>query len=209
MGSEPRTVDAASCFEEYPESAVRERHAQVRRSLHRYPRSVSVRSHRAASSIRLEPWSERDQPLLQQLLGVPEMTEHVGGPESAEKIAERQARYQVPGSRQYRIVVDGEDAGWVGYWEREWLGEKVWETGWSVLPGFQGRGVASEATRQLIDIAQAERTLRYVHAYPSLDNAPSNAICRKVGFELMGDYEFEYPKGNFMRCNDWRYDLLA
>ena len=137
------------------------------------------------------------------------MTDHVGGPESADKIADRQARYQVPGSRQYRIVVDGEDAGWVGYWEREWLGEKVWETGWSVLPGFQGRGVASEATRKLIEIARTETTLRYVHAYPSVDNAPSNAICRKVGFELMGDYEFEYPKGNFMRCNDWRYDLLG
>lgn len=137
------------------------------------------------------------------------MTEHVGGPESADKIAERQARYQVPGSRQYRIVVDGEDAGWVGYWEREWLGEKVWETGWSVLPGFQGRGVASEATSQLVEIAQTERTLRYLHAYPSVENAPSNAICRKVGFELMGDYEFEYPKGNIMRCNDWRYDLLG
>jgi RimJ/RimL family protein N-acetyltransferase len=137
------------------------------------------------------------------------MTEHVGGPESAEKIAERQARYQVPGSRQYKIVVDGEDAGWVGFWEREWLGEKVWETGWSVLPGFQGRGVASEATRKLIEIARTETTLRYVHAYPSVDNAPSNAICRKVGFELMGDYEFEYPKGNVMRCNDWRYDLLG
>jgi RimJ/RimL family protein N-acetyltransferase len=170
---------------------------------------VSIRSERAGPSIRLAPWSERDQPLLQQLLGVPEMTEHVGGPESAEKIAERQARYQVPGSRQYRIVINGEDAGWVGYWEREWLGDKVWETGWSVLPGFQGRGVASEATRQLIEIARAERTLRYVHAYPSLDNAPSNAICRKVGFELMGDHEFEYPKGNLMRCNDWRYDLFA
>jgi RimJ/RimL family protein N-acetyltransferase len=170
---------------------------------------VSVRSDRAEPSIQLESWSEQDQPLLQQLLGVPEMTEHVGGPEGADKIAERQARYQVPGSRQYRIVVDGEDAGWVGYWEREWLGEKVWETGWSVLPGFQGRGVASEATRRLIEIARAERTLRHVHAYPSVDNAPSNAICRKVGFELMGDYEFEYPKGNFMRRNDWRYDLLA
>jgi RimJ/RimL family protein N-acetyltransferase len=106
------------------------------------------------------------------------MTEHVGGPESAEKIAERQARYQVPGSRHYRIVVDGEDAGWVGYWEREWLGEKVWETGWSVLPGFQGRGVASEATRQLIEIARDERTLRYVHAYPSLDNRRTRSVAR-------------------------------
>ena len=170
---------------------------------------MTVRSDLSARSVRLEPWSERDESLLQHLLGAPEMTEHIGGPESAEKLAERQARYQVPGSRQYKVVVDDEGAGWVGYWEREWLGEHVWETGWSVLPRFQGRGVATEATRLLIDIARAERTLRYMHAYPSVDNAPSNTICRKVGFELMGDYEFEYPKGNIMRCNDWRYDLLG
>jgi RimJ/RimL family protein N-acetyltransferase len=159
--------------------------------------------------VRLEPWGRGDRPLLQRLLGDPEMTRHVGGPETPAKLAERQGRYQVPGSRQYRIVVDGEPAGWVGYWERDWLGQKVWETGWSVLPRFQGRGVATEATRQLMDIARAERTLRYVHAYPSVDNAASNAICRKAGFELLGDHEFEYPKGHLMRCNDWRFDLFG
>jgi len=48
-----------------------------------------------------------------------------------------------------------------------------------------------------------------VHACPSIDNSPSNAICRRLGFELMGDYEFEYPKGHFMRCNDWRFALFT
>ena len=27
--------------------------------------------------------------------------------------------------------------------------------------------------------------------------------------KLLGDSEFEYPKGHFMRCNDWRLDLLG
>ena len=170
---------------------------------------MAVHGEPDAPPVRLEPWGEGDLPLLRRLLGDPEMTRHVGGPESAEKLAERQGRYEVDGSRQYRIVVDGEGAGWVGYWEREWLGEKVWETGWSVLPRFQGRGVATEATRQLMEIARAERALRSVHAYPSVDNAPSNAICRKVGFELLGEYEFEYPKGHVMSCNDWRFELFA
>jgi RimJ/RimL family protein N-acetyltransferase len=159
--------------------------------------------------VRIEPWGEGDGALLQELLGDPEMTAHIGGPETAEKLTERQAGYQVPGSRQYKILVDGDDAGWVGYWKREWRGEHVFEMGWSVVPRFQGRGVASTATRQLIDIARAERTLRYVHAYPSIENSPSNAICRRLGFELMGEYEFEYPKGHFMRCNDWRFDLFT
>jgi regulator of RNase E activity RraB len=46
-------------------------------------------------------------------------------------------------------------------------------------------------------------------AFPSLDNAPSNAICVKLGFELIEACEFEFPKGHFMNCNDWRLDLLG
>ncbi|MBV9363250.1 MAG: hypothetical protein JO039_11040 [Solirubrobacterales bacterium] len=41
------------------------------------------------------------------------------------------------------------------------------------------------------------------------DNAPSNAICRKLGFELLEASEFEFSKGHAMTCNDWRLDLRA
>jgi RimJ/RimL family protein N-acetyltransferase len=40
-------------------------------------------------------------------------------------------------------------------------------------------------------------------------NAPSNAICQKLGFTLVEECEFEFPVGNLMRCNDWRLDLDA
>src|SRR5918999_1048878 len=108
------------------------------------------------------------------------MMGHLGGPESPEKIAERQARYEVPGSLQFKIVDDatGEDVGWVGYWEREWRGQDVYETGWSVVPEAQGRGIAAAATRVLLERARADGDRRYVHAFPAVDNAPSNAICR-------------------------------
>lgn len=65
------------------------------------------------------------------------------------------------------------------------------------------------ATAQLIDVARAERQRRFVHASPSVHNAPSNEICRKLGFTMLGECEFEYPPGHFMRCNDWRLDLFA
>ena len=61
----------------------------------------------------------------------------------------------------------------------------------------------------MIAVARAEKRLRFVHAYPSVDNAPSNGICRKLGFTLLEECEFEYPKGSLMRCNDWRLDLFA
>ena len=163
----------------------------------------------------IEPWGDGDLPLLEQLMGDPAMTEHLGGPENEEKLVERQARYEgIAGTgtgRMFKIVDEatGEAAGSVGYWEKGWRDQQVYEIGWSVLPEFQGRGIASAATAQAIEAARAERKYRYLHAFPSVENLPSNGICRKLGFSLLEEWEFEYPKGNFMRCNDWRLDLLA
>ncbi|HEX6541553.1 MAG TPA: GNAT family N-acetyltransferase [Ktedonobacterales bacterium] len=164
-------------------------------------------------SVRIEPWGKGDLPLLEKLMGDPAMMEHLGGPESHEKILDRQARYEQftdPGSTQMFKIVDvatGEGVGSVGYWERTWRGEEVYEIGWSVLPAFQGRGIASTATAQAIARARTAGKHRFLHAFPSVDNPPSNAVCRKLGFTLIGECEFEYPQGHFMRCNDWRLDL--
>jgi RimJ/RimL family protein N-acetyltransferase len=169
------------------------------------------------SEIRLEPWAEGDLPLLERLMGDPAMTEHLGGPEPPEKIVERQGRYErLPDTgtgRMFKIVdsESGEAVGSVGYWERPEGDDTVYETGWSVLPEFQGRGIATTATAQVIELTKAERKHQFLHAYPSVENHASNAICRKLGFELVGIDEYEYPKdsGNIMRCNDFRLDLFA
>jgi RimJ/RimL family protein N-acetyltransferase len=132
--------------------------------------------------VRIEPWGEGDLPLLEKVLGDSAMTEHLGGPESREKIAERQTRYErIADSgtgRMSKIVnaTTGEAVGSVGYWERSWRGAQVNEIGWSVLPAFQGRGIAGAATAQAIAMARSEKKHRFLHAFPSVDNAPSNAI---------------------------------
>ena len=108
------------------------------------------------------------------------------------------------------VIVAGptrEPAGSVGYWPRDWQGVRVWEAGWSVLPGFQGRGIASLSTGMCVDVAAGEGRFALLHAFPAVGNAPSNAVCRRVGFELRGEVEIEYPKGHPMRCNDWELDL--
>ena len=162
--------------------------------------------------LRLEPWEGGDLPLLRKLVGDPVMMEHLGGPESDEKIVERQARYertQSPDGRMFKIVdtASGEPMGSVGYWERSWRDEEIYEIGWAVLPAYQGRGIASVATALAIDRARADGKHRFLHAFPSVDNPPSNAICARLGFTLLEETEFEYPKGHFMQCNDWRLDL--
>jgi len=161
--------------------------------------------------IRLEPWGEDDLPLVERLMGDPAMTEHLGGPESPEKLAVRQARYARPGSGMFRVVdvETGDAVGSVGFWEREWRGQQVYEIGWSVLPEFQRRGIAGRATEQAIELAKEDGKHRFMHAFPSVDNPPSNAICRKLGFTFLEACDFEFPPGNPLRCNDWRLDLRA
>ena len=163
------------------------------------------------TDVRIVPWGDGDLALLQKLVGDPAMMEHLGGPESPEKIADRQARYELADSGMFKIVDEatGEGVGSVGYWERTWRDEQVYEVGWSVIPAAQGRGIARRATALVIAAAAAERRHRFVHAFPSVANAPSNAICRALGFTLLGDGEFEYPPGHLMRCNDWRLELAA
>jgi len=166
------------------------------------------------SCVRIEPWGADDLPLLEKTVGNPEVMAHLGGSVSAEKIAERQVRHMQSNSsagRMFKIVnaATGEAVGSVGYWEREWQGEQVYEAGWMVIPAFQGRGIASAATAQAIATARSDGKHRFLHAFPSVDNPPSNAVCRKLGFTLIGACDFEYPPGAMMRCNDWRLDLFA
>lgn len=160
--------------------------------------------------VTLRPYAERDFWLLERLLGDPAMMTHLGGPESPEALASRHARYlaQDPETGAlFTVLVDGAEAGWVGYWESSWGGDAAWECGWHVLPEFQGRGVATSATRFLLEHARARAAHRFMHAFPSVGNVASNAVCRRLGFTLLGEAEVEYPKGHMMLGNNWRYDL--
>lgn len=164
----------------------------------------------SAPAVHLEAWGSGDLELLRACVGDAAMMEHLGGPEAEPKLLERQQRYEREGSGQFKIVERGSGAGvgWVGFWEREWRGGPVYEIGWAVIPAFQGRGIAGAATRQALAIARDRGECRYVHAYPSVDNVPSNALCRRLGFSLLGAFDFQF-RGEQMSCNDWRFDLLA
>jgi RimJ/RimL family protein N-acetyltransferase len=198
-------------------------YALVRRSAYMGPTRLSESPRSANSHISrlrvvsvtviLEAWGSADLPLLERLMGDARMTEHLGGPESTDKLRERQDRYErlEGGDRMFKIVdaPSGAGVGSVGFWTKEWRDAQVYEVGWMVVPEFQGRGIAMAATAQAIDLAKREDKHRFMHAFPNVANAASNAICRKLGFELRETCEFEFPKGHFMTCNDWRLDLHA
>ena len=78
-----------------------------------------------------------------------------------------------------------------------------------MLPEFQGHGIAVAAATLVADSARAEGLFRWLHAYPKVVHGASNAVCRKAGFTLLGEVDFEYPKSTPIRCNDWRLDLAS
>ncbi|MFD0275408.1 GNAT family N-acetyltransferase [Kitasatospora sp. NPDC127111] len=166
-----------------------------------------------AVRIHLEPWTDADLALLRRV-NTPEMKKHVGGPETEEQLLVRHARYLdfVPSGLgcMFRIVLAGEaePVGTVGYAARGWRGGTVYEMGWNVLPPHQGRGIAARATRAAVAAARTGARHRYLHAFPSVDNPASNAVCRKAGFTLLGETDFEFPPGRPMRSNNWRVNLL-
>jgi RimJ/RimL family protein N-acetyltransferase len=171
-------------------------------------------SSRQRADVSLRPWSDGDLGLLERLLGDRELMAHLGGPESPEAIRARHERYlraDAASGGLYAIVAgsDSVAAGWVGFWATEWAGDMVWECGWHVLPEFQRMGVATAAVALTVESARARGTYRYLHAFPSVDNVASNALCRRAGFVLLGEADVEYPIGQLMRSNNWRFDLLG
>lgn len=99
-------------------------------------------------------------------------------------------------------------AGNVVLWsheDEEAPGTELSEVGWMILPDFQGRGLAKQAVRMLLERARDEGRWGLVHAFPGETNGPSNGICRSLGFTLVGPREVDFA-GRLLRTNHWRID---
>ena len=146
----------------------------------------------------------------------PAMMEHIGGPLPREGLAEKLVRdvASVEADTSWiLVIVPDEDpstaAGTVAVWEHVFDdGTSVNEIGWMVLPAFQGRGLGSEAVRAVLERARAEGRWSPVHAYPSVTNVRSNAMCRTMGFTWIRESDFQF-RDRTLRCNDWSLDLAA
>ncbi len=93
-------------------------------------------------------------------------------------------------------------AGNVVLWSHDEDGEPVSEIGWMVLPEFQGRGLGKRAVRMLLDLARDDGRWGLVHAFPATSNAPSNGICRSLGFRFAGERDVTFAD-RVLRSNHW------
>ena len=123
----------------------------------------------------------------------PAMMNELGGPQRRETI-DAKVRKDVESVERDQawicmIVPDASRpeavAGSVVLWSHS--DDAISEIGWMVLPEFQNRGIAKAATKALLVRARDDGRWGLIHAFPGVNNAPSNALCRSLGFQLVGN----------------------
>ena len=153
--------------------------------------------------VELAAYTDADIELTIALETDPVVMRELGGPVPRERIRGTHER-RLGDPWWFKIVPEagGPAVGTIGIWAKELDGATIHETGWMVLPEHQGRGLASAALAKLIELVSADEQFESMHAFPPVTNAPSNALCRKFGFELIGERDFVYA-GRTLRCNHW------
>jgi RimJ/RimL family protein N-acetyltransferase len=166
--------------------------------------------HPTGTDVRLRDVTLDDLELYERLRCDPAMMAELGGPLPKETIPDKLRSDVAAVQREeswITVVTDdgGVPMGSVVLWSHDEHGERLSEIGWMVLPEFQGRGVAKSATARVLERARDAGRWGAIHAFPGVTNAPSNGICRSLGFTFVdsGDIEFQ---GRMLRANHWRLD---
>lgn len=165
-------------------------------------------------SIRLRPYADADRWLTESIETSPVMMADLGGPLPAGDIPGIHARRLegMAADRLWYFTVelhpDDTAVGTICLWSDVVEGDRRSEAGWAILPEFQGRGIATEALRLLVDRAREDGRWGDIHAFPGVSNGPSNAVCRKAGFAHVGEETVAYA-GRPLRCNHWLLEADA
>ncbi|MFD3516019.1 GNAT family N-acetyltransferase [Streptomyces sp. NPDC058657] len=143
----------------------------------------------------------------------PAMMAGLGGPlprEGMESKVRRDVQRAAAGTDWTKMIVPDETepgavAGTVTLWPHHTDAGPLSEIGWMVLPEFQGRGLAKQGVRLLLQLAREDGRWGPIHAFPATGNAPSNGICRSLGFEFLGEQDVPFA-GRVLRTHHWALD---
>ncbi|WEP00477.1 GNAT family N-acetyltransferase [Streptomyces sp. FXJ1.172] len=143
----------------------------------------------------------------------PVMMAELGGPlprEGMEAKVQRDVQRVAADTDRTKMIVPDEAerdvvAGTVTLWAHDADGERICEIGWMVLPEYQGRGLGKQGVRTLLELARDDGRWGLVHAFPATTNAPSNGICRTLGFRFLGKQDVSFA-GRVLHTNHWAID---
>lgn len=152
----------------------------------------------------LRPYTSADAALTEALETDPVVKRHLGGVLTAAAAAEvhRERMAGLAAGDRYWAVLAPDAVGVVGIWSTPWESGVVDEVGWMLLPVAHGRGHGHAAAAAVVREARADPRYETIHAFPAVGNPASNAICRSLGFERLGDADLDYA-GRPLRCAHW------
>jgi RimJ/RimL family protein N-acetyltransferase len=82
------------------------------------------------------------------------------------------------------------------------------EIGYAIVPSCQGNGHATDAVRQLIEVARATGTIARLIAHTPLDRPASGRVAAKAGLRPFGEVDDEHD-GVRIRVIRWELTLIA
>lgn len=143
--------------------------------------------------LRLRQWREEDIGAYAAFCASETAMRFLGGPCSEEVAWRRMAAFIGHWTlRGYGIWVvedkaSRDFAGYTGLWNpRGWPGPEVV---WGLMPGFQGRGIATEAARRARDCAYTDLGWKTAISLIAPENAPSRRVAERLGASLEGSTE--------------------
>ncbi|MDV3753037.1 GNAT family N-acetyltransferase [Elizabethkingia anophelis] len=147
----------------------------------------------------MRPFEERDAEGLFLLDSNPEVMKYVGGvvstkiEQSQQMIEFIQKQYKENGVGRLAVIEKSTNTliGWSGlkYLTSEINGMKnVYELGYRFLPEYWGKGYATETARAALNYAFNEIKTDVVYAMAVTENAGSNRVLQKLGFEELGTF---------------------
>ncbi len=146
----------------------------------------------------VELWTERmvlrryrpedAEPLYRRLGKDPAMAQYSGwNPYATLEMAEDTVRRFIDGYKDahvYSWVMDVDDVviGTIGAYDHQ---DGRIEVGFSVVPGWQGRGYATEALRKVLEYLTENEGISCVTAWCAADNAASGRVLEKAGMKMV------------------------
>lgn len=85
-------------------------------------------------------------------------------------------------------------------------GGEVYDIAYCVHRSFWRKGYATEMAQGMIDFARAQGA-RKVTVLVGSENAPSNAVVKKLGFQKVGEGTYK-KRGTGLTLTDYHYELL-
>jgi RimJ/RimL family protein N-acetyltransferase len=153
--------------------------------------------------IRLEPFGERHLQAYTAILGDPEVQRFTTvpappHPEYPRRWLDRYERGRADGTREAFAIVDASDGSYLGTAVAFGIdGETATaELGYVVAPDARGRGVGTEALRQLTRWAFDELGSYRLELVINVDNEPSKRVAKRCGYTYEGTLRGLYAKPN-------------